>query len=452
MPASVWYYAVLFVVVIAVFALFRRPLYEAMAIAFVVLLALTGTWASAPAFLLKAAKTSILYTICMFLVFSSILKRTGVIQECVEIILSLVGHLPGGPGLVSLLSSAFMGALSGSGPGNVAATGSVTIPLMERAGYPPEFSAGISMAGSCLSPVIPPSATILSSFACLTLVAGYEDYTINRFWLVMYGVSVVFVLQRILQFYLMRAALRLKPVPREELPRFRDAWRKGWKSFLLILVIILPFVLDNSFKGALESLMGAAAAKNFSSAMLHFIPGVAAAYALLVSWKKQKLSFGLLADQIKADVKSIASLVIALFFAYAISELLGGCNIVAETDAFLSSLQLPFFGMLLLLLAVVTVLGMFMPGTSMIPLLGPVYIGVLYAYGVNPVLVASMLPVLFVSLGQMTPPFAVCMFAAMGIAQSDFKKTSVHALIWSFGQILLVLLIFCGLIPIPWLG
>ena len=431
--------------------LFRRPLYEAMAIAFVCLLLLTGAWASAPAFLLKAAKMSILYTICMFLVFSSILKSTGVIQECVDIILALVGHLPGGPGLVSLLSSTFMGALSGSGPGNVAATGSVMIPLMERAGYPPEFSAGISMAGSCLGPVIPPSATILSSFACLAALQGFEDYTINRFWLVMYGVSLIFVLQRILQFYLMSAAMHLRPVPKEELPSLREAWRKGWKSFLLVFVIVLPFVLDNSFKGALEQLMGAGAAKNFSSSMLHFIPGVAAAYALLVSWKRRKLSLRLIVGQIRADVKSIASLVIALFFAYAISELLGSCNIVAETDAFLSGLQLPFFGMLLLLLAVVTLLGMFMPGTSMIPLLGPIYIGVLYAYGVNPVLVAAMLPVLFVSLGQMTPPFAVCMFAAMGIAQSDFKKTAVHAALWSLGQILLVLLIFCGLIPIPWL-
>ncbi len=451
MPSSIILFAVMIIVIIAAFVLLRRPLYEAMAIAFVCLLCLTGTWSSAGTFLLKAAKTSILYTICMFLVFSSILKKTGVIQECIDIILALVGHLPGGPGLVSLLSSAFMGALSGSGPGNVAATGSVTIPLMERAGYPPEFSAGISMAGSCLGPVIPPSATILSSFACLSVLAGYEDYTVNRFWFVMYGASVVFVLQRILQFYLMRAALRLSPVPREEIPSVREAWRKGWKSFLLVIVIVLPFVLDNSFKDVLEALMGSVAAKNFSSSMLHFIPAVAAVYALAISWKKQRLSLEALLGEIRADVKSICSLVIALFFAYAISELLGTRNIVAETDAFLTGLHLPFFGMLLLLLAAVTLLGMFMPGTSMIPLLGPVYVGVLYSYGVNPVLTAAMLPVLFVSLGQMTPPFAVCMFTAMGIARSDFKKTAVHAAIWSAGQLLLVLLIFCGLIPIPWL-
>ena len=451
MPSSILYFVALFVIVIGVFVLLRRPLYEAMAIAFVCLLALTGTWSSAGAFLLKAAKTSILYTICMFLVFSSILKRTGVIQECIDIILALVGHLPGGPGLVSLVSSAFMGALSGSGPGNVAATGSVTIPLMERAGYPPEFSAGISMAGSCLGPVIPPSATILSAFSCLILVGGFEDYTINSFWLVMYGISIIFFAQRILQFYLMRAALHRRPVPQEELPRLSDAWRVGWKSFLLVLVIVMPFIVDNSLGDWLKLRLGDVAAKNYSSAVLLFIPAVASAYSLLVSWRKRRLSVAELLGGVREDVKSIAPLVLALFFAYAISELLGTRNIVAETEAFLTGLHLPFAAALLLLLAAVTLLGMFMPGTSMIPLLGPIYIGVLYTYGVSPVLVAAMLPVLFVSLGQMTPPFAVCMFAAMGIAQSDFKKTAVHAGLWSAGQLLAVLLILFGLIPVPWL-
>lgn len=68
--------------------------------------------------------------------------------------------------------------------------------------------------------------------------------------------------------------------------------------------------------------------------------------------------------------------------------------------------------------------------------------------GQIPSVIAAIIPVLFVSLGQMTPPFALAMMAAMGIAQSDFRKTSVHAIIWSVVQFILVYLIIIGVIPI----
>ena len=116
MPTQLWNFLILIGIVVIVFAIFKRPLYEAMLLSFVCLLASTGMWNEAPHYLLSSAQNSLLFTIVMFLVFSSILKETGVIQDCIDIIMALVGRIPGGAGVVAIVSSAFMGAMSGSGP------------------------------------------------------------------------------------------------------------------------------------------------------------------------------------------------------------------------------------------------------------------------------------------------------------------------------------------------
>ena len=90
-------------VILVFFVLLRRPLYEAMLVAFLVLLTVTGSWGSAGAYILSAAQNSLLFTIVMFLVFSSILKETGVINDCIDIIMALVGRFHGGTGAVAMM-------------------------------------------------------------------------------------------------------------------------------------------------------------------------------------------------------------------------------------------------------------------------------------------------------------------------------------------------------------
>ena len=449
MPPQLWNFLILIGVILVFFVLLRRPLYEAMLVAFLVLLTVTGSWGSAGAYILSAAQNSLLFTIVMFLVFSSILKETGVINDCIDIIMALVGRFHGGTGAVAIITSAFMGAMSGSGPGNVAATGSVTIPLMKKAGYPPEFAAGIAMSGSCLAPVIPPSATSIAAYSCLAAVEGAPSISFSSFWMVMYSVSAIFIIHRLVQFYVMYAALGIKRSDPSELPKLKEAWKKGWPSFLLVVVIMLPFVLDSSLSGFFAGIIGETAAGYLSASVLVFTPAVASAYSLLVSRRHRSLSLAQLKDRIVKDIGSIVPMCMVLLFAYAVSDLLTDTGTIVAAESFLVSFDLSFAGMTFVLLLVMTVLGMFMSGTSLIPLLGPVYISILSGYGANPITIVAIIPVLFVSLGQMTPPFALAMMAAMGIAQSDFRKTSIHAILWSVVQFALVYLIVMGIIPLP---
>lgn len=443
-------FLILFTAVIIVFAVLKRPMYEAMAVAFVALLAYTGTWSQMTEFMYSACKSSILFTISLFLIFSAILKHTGVIDDCIDIIMAAVGKIPGGAGLVSIVASSFMGAMSGSGPGNIAATGSVTIPLMKKAGYSSEFSAGVAMAGSCLGPVIPPSATILASFACLTALSGYSDMPFSTFWVAMYGVSAVLFVHRIVQMYAMQYAFKERQNCGLAVLKLSEAWKKGWKSFMLVFVILVPFIVDNTCEDIIVRLLGETSAKHFSGSVLIFTPAVATFYSLLIS-KNKSISIPILAKEVAKDLRQIAPLCIMLFFSYSVSALLDSVEATANLDILVSQNTLDFIPMLIVLIAVATLLGMFMAGTAMIPLLGPIYIATLTSYGVSPVLAAAILPAMFVSLGQMTPPFAVCLYAAMGIANAEFDKMCIHAIIWSAGQILVIFLMLVGIVPVPWI-
>jgi hypothetical protein len=130
------YLGILLGVVVIWFMLLKRPVYEAVLISLVVLLTVTGTWGNVGGYIDKALSTSLLYSMTAFVAMSIILTKTKIIDSCIAIILSILGRIPGGAGYVSIIASAFMGALSGSGPGNVMATGAITIPAMKKSGFP----------------------------------------------------------------------------------------------------------------------------------------------------------------------------------------------------------------------------------------------------------------------------------------------------------------------------
>lgn len=448
MITDAWLLVIVLAVIILVFALFKRPMYEAMFAGFIAAVAFSGQFAKTFDFLKTAVAKKETFIIAGFLLFSAVLSKSGVIQDIIDIILSLVSKLPGGAGLVSIFSCTFMGALSGSIVGNVAATGSITIPLMKKSGYSPEFSAGVCMSGSCLSPIIPPSTTIPIALAALVLVPGFEEFTQGDFLKAMYGVALWMVLQRILQFYLMYKLYGIRKTESVDVPKVGEAFKKGWKSLLLIIVILLPFLVDAIWSEQLAELCGKDAAKLFSDSVLLITPALGTLYCALISRDKEMRKPSKLAETFAGSMKTIAPMVAMMLFSYAISAVLTSTGTMDGITAALQTAGLSKLLTVLIILVVATLLGMFMPGTSLIPLFGTICIVVMQGYGVNPVAIAAILPALFVSLGQMTPPFAPGLYAAMAIADSDFKKTTMHSVWWALGQLVVIFLIMMGYLPV----
>lgn len=231
LPVELMYLLALLGTIIVFFVLLRRPIYEAMFIGFVVMLGILGKLDQFSAYLIRPSTNTLFYAIVAFLSLAYIFGQTNVVSNIIDFILSIVGRFRGGAGYVSLLSSTFMAALSGTGPGNVAATGVFTIPAMIKTKFPPALAATVEMSASSLGPMIPPSGTILLAFGVLdTIYPG--TYTMSGFWMTVWGIGLWFILQRVITLFLFCRYYKVSPVPSEEIPKTMDTLKKGWKALL----------------------------------------------------------------------------------------------------------------------------------------------------------------------------------------------------------------------------
>ena len=449
MPAVVWYILTMLVVICVWFILLKRPVYEGVFISFIVLVALTKTWNNVFGYFDSALSTSLLYSMMAFMAMSQILTKTKVIDNCVTIILSILGHIPGGAGYASIVASSFMGALSGSGPGNVMATGVITIPAMKKSGFPPELAANVESVGSGLGNMIPPSANIVAAIGAFIAVYPDSDMTMGRFWIVCWGISLWFILSRILQLFIFCKIYGIKKMPKEDIPNVKESLKKGWTGLLIPVIILAPYIFDSLFNASfVTSRLGVTGAKYFSSSVLIFSAGVAAIFGIFLSKKRSEITPRKVVEILGNGAKSLVPTVATCIFGYMIGALFMDINAETELEGFLSGLNIGYVGLAILMPLMICFVSMVIPGSSIVVMFGPLIITLFANVGADPLLVAAMLPCVCGVMCGITPPFALCMYAAMTIAESDFGKTVRNDLWWVAVQYLLEVVVLLGWLPI----
>ena len=448
-PSALIYLGIMLAVVVIWFMLLKRPVYESVLISFIILIAVTNTWGNVFNYIEDALSTNLLYTMTAFVAMSVILTKTKIVDSCIAIILSLLGRITGGAGYVSVVASAFMGALSGSGPGNVMATGTLTIPAMIKSGFPPELAANVESNASYLGNMIPPSSNIVAALGAFIAVYPNSEITDGQFWIILWGVSIWFILQRILTVWAFCKYYKVKPMAKEDLPSFKETIKTGWKGLLLPIVILLPFVLDYLFKdNFFTDRLGAAGAKAMSSSLLLFIPGIASLFACFISKDKSVVKPGKITEAFADSIKSIAPAIGVCLIGYMIGGLFSDLNVAEEMTAFITSMDFSKLGMVLFICILTCFLGMVIPGSSLVVIFGPCFITTLASVGVNPLLAAAMLPCICGVMCGITPPLALGLYAGMSLAKSDFGKTVKNDLWWVALHFVLEVAVLMGWLPI----
>ncbi len=449
MPTALVYLGVMLAIICVWFILLKRPVYEAVLISFLVLLTATGKWANVGSYIDKALSTSLLYSMVAFVAMSIVMTKTKVIDGAVAIILSLFGRISGGAGYASVIASSFMGALSGSGPGNVMATGTITIPTMIRSGFPPELAANIESNASYLGNMIPPSSNIVAALGAYTALYPDENMTTGRFWVILWGVSLWFILQKILIVFGFCKYYKVKPMPKEDIPKMKEVIKTGWQGLLLPVIILLPFVLDYFFKDTFfTERLGKDGAKALSSSMLLFIAGVASLFACVSTKDKKIVTPHNLARIFSKSIKSIAPAIGVCLIGYMIGNLFTDLNVAEDMNAFILSMNFNKIGMVCFISLLTCFLGMVIPGSSLVVIFGSVFISTLASVGVNPLLAAAMLPCICGVMCGITPPLALGLYAGMTIAESDFSKTVKNDLWWVAFHFILEVVVLMGFLPI----
>jgi C4-dicarboxylate transporter, DctM subunit len=450
MPIELLLLLALLALVVVLFIFVKRPIYEALAFAFVFVVIVSGQWDQIISFLVYPATSSLFYIIFAFLVVAAVFDATGAVNRIIKVLLALIGRLPGGAGYVALMASTFMASLSGTGPGNVAASGVFTIPLMKRTGFPRHLAATTEMSASMLGNIIPPSGIVFLSLAI------YQETTGNTIapsvWLMAaYIIGGWFFLQRLFTLFVLAKINKVEPVPRDELPSLRESLKEGWSALLLPMVIFVPLALDAVGGNFLELRLGEGGAEAFSGAVLMFTPGLAAAYAILIGRRQLRRGsdgaqqlFQALAGSLKAVVPVSAT----IYFAYATSEAFGSMGGDEAIEQWFVSLELPLWSLYIVLPLFFALLGMVLPGSAQIAILGGAMIGVVGALGGDPLLLAVLLPAITGALEGMTPPLALGLYVATGIAESNFAKTVKYAFLWIVPHLILSMLLLAGILPI----
>ena len=449
MPSCLIYLGIMLAVIIVWFMLVKRPVYEAVLLSFIVLLFVTGNWGNVWGYINDALSTSLLYSMVAFVSMSILLTKTKIIDSCIAVILSVVGRLTGGAGYAAVVASSFMGALSGSGPGNVMATGAITIPAMKKSGFPAELAANIESNASYMGNMIPPSSNIVAAMGAFAALYPNLNITTGQFWIVLWGISIWFIIQRLAMVWGFCKYYKVKPMAKEDLPDLKSTLKTSWQGLLIPVIILLPFILDYLFKDTFfTDRLGADGAKALSSSILLFIGGLSCIYTCFITKDKSVVKINSIAKMFADGVKTIAPSIGVCVFGYMVGSLFSDLDVAGEMGAIITAWNFGKLGTVLAVCIITCFMGMLIPGSSLVVIFGSMFITVLDGVGVNPLLAAAMLPCICGVMCGITPPLGLGMYAGMTLAESDFSKTFKNNMFWVAAQFILEVVVLMGWLPI----
>ena len=357
--------------------------------------------------------------IVLFIIFGAFLERTGIANFFIDFANRLAGWSSGGPAKVAVISSALCGMVSGSSVGNTVTTGSVTIPMMKKTGYKPEFAGAVEAAASTGGQIMPP---IMGAAAFL--MAEYMDLPYAE-------VAVKAILPAILYFtgifiavHLEAKKLGLHGISRSELPK----WGYLAKNIYLILPLILLVWLVSSgaktmaFSAALSIL--AAFVIGFVHKLLENIRVMGFKKAILSTVKSTILSA---IDALAAGAKGAITVAVAC----AMAGMIAGCITVTGLASILINAIVQLAGNATIVGLVLTmicciVLGMGVPTTANYCIMASTCAPILIQLGF-PAVAAHFFVFYFGIVADITPPVALAAYAGSAIAKSNPMKTGINA-------------------------
>jgi len=340
-----------------------------------------------------------------FVFFGQALFKTGGGQIFTDSAMALMGRYRGGPAKVAVMASSLFGTMSGSAVANVVTTGSVTIPMMKKAGYPPYFAGAVEATASTGGQIMPPIMGAAAFLMATFLGVHYAKVAIAAAI-----PAILYYMALLIQVDLRAAKDGLKGLPPNMLPSFGGVLRKGWPFFipLLVLIYILFFLMLDADKAGLYSvasvfLIGFILKEN----RLTFKKVI----TLLRETGEGMLEIGVICAAAGVIIGIVVLTGLGLLFSQALVSLSGGSTII------------------LLILAAIgaIILGMGMTATAAYLLMVILIAPALVQLGMVP-FSAHMFVFYFAVMSFLTPPICLAVYAAASLAGADMMKTAFQAI------------------------
>ncbi len=350
--------------------------------------------------------------IYLFILFGSFREKSGLGQLFIDISNAVAGWASGGPAKMAIVTSALEGTVSGSSVANTVESGSLTIPMMKRLGYRPEFAAAVeassSTGGQIMPPIMGAAAFIMAEFLNVPYLDIAKAAAIPA-CLYFFGVF--------MEVHFEAKRCNLRGLSRDELPKFADVMRERGHLFVPLFAIII--FLSVGFTPLYAALMGLVT-------------------CIIAGALKQatRMSFREIADGFELGARNAVGVALAC----ATAGIIIGAITLTGLGLKLGNGLVELAGGNLLLTLVFTmitslILGMGVPTTANYIITSTIAAPALIQLGVHP-LAAHMFVFYFGIVADITPPVALAAYAGSGIAKSNPFKTGVTSTKLAIGAFL----------------
>lgn len=341
--------------------------------------------------------------IVVFIIFGAFLERTGIADFFIRISNAVVGGFSGGPAKVAVVASAMEGMVSGSSVANTVGSGSVTIPLMKKTGYKPEFAAAAEASASTGGQIMPP---IMGAAAFL--MADYVGVPYSNIVVRAILPAVLYFAGIFIAVHLEAKKEGLRGLTKEELPRFLPLLKK---SYLLLPLIVLVYLVSTSKRS------------------IQYAAAIAIIVAIVVSIfnKENRITPKKIWEALAAGGQGMITVAAACGVAGIIAgtiTMTGLANTMINGILTLAGDQVIVALFLTMLCCIV--LGMGVPTTANYCIMAATCAPILVRMGV-PDIAAHFFVFYFGIVADLTPPVALAAYAGAAIAQANPMKTALTA-------------------------
>lgn len=343
--------------------------------------------------------------IVVFIIFGAFLERTGISTFFINLANAVAGASAGGPAKVAVISSALCGMVSGSSVGNTVTTGSVTIPMMKRTGYRPEFAGAVEAAASTGGQIMPP---IMGAAAFL--MAEYMGIPYSQVALKAILPAVLYFTGIYIAVHLEAKKLGLKGIPREELPRLISLLPKIY--LLLPLVILVVMVSMNIYT-------------------MQFSAAIAIGFAILVGIlnKDERITPRKIIDALEAGGRGTITVAVACAMAGLVAGCITSTGLASELITMVVNVSggHAFIALVLTMICCV-ILGMGVPTTANYCIMAATCAPILMAPAIGIEKICAHFFVFYFGIvADITPPVALAAYAGSAIAKAPPMRTAFNA-------------------------
>lgn len=365
-------------------------------------------------------------TVFLFVLLGSMLEKVGAGFFFNDLAISLLGKYKGGPAKAAVVSSGLTGLVSGSSIANVVTTGTFTIPLMKKVGYPGKIAAATEVAASTNGQLMPP---IMGAAAFI--IAEYLGISYLE---VVKAAAVPAIVSYFALFYITHleaSKLGMKGLPKADIPRFIDVLKKGFFYLIPLLILIYELII------ARHTPRLAAFNAIISLIVIVILKEVINAFQQKRNIFRAFLnSIKILVNGMQAGSKNMLSVALAT----ATAGIVVGIVTMGIGSMIVQIVEVISGGNIFLLLIITAIasliLGMGLPTTAtyivMASITVPVIIKLSAIHSINPIpaISAHLFCFYFGILADDTPPVGLAAYTAAAIAKSDPIKTGIQGFIY----------------------